>query len=228
MLRAVGDPRRRNGDHPVERLAGDVIGWAWQRIERLGVLRASHRRARAFARFGERSTIGFPPAVLHGVDRIAIGTRTMIGQYVTLSAGMLVPLDERQEPLLIIGDRCVIGKGASIVAHDRIEIGDDTMTGHYVYITDQNHGYEDLEVPIGRQMWKNAPVRVGAGCWIGTGAVILPGTVIGDHVVVAAGSVVRGEVPDNCVVAGTPARIVRRFVAERGWVATDAEGAPLP
>lgn len=226
MLRVVRETRRRNGG--LERLAGDAVGWAWRRIERAGVLRAHHRRAAAFARFGERSTIGFPPAVLHGVERIAVGTRTMIGQYVTLSAGMLVPLDDRQDPLLVIGDRCVIGKGVSIVAHDRIEIGDDTMTGHYVYITDQNHGYEDLEVPIGRQMWKNAPVRIGRGCWVGTGAVILPGTVIGDHVVVAAGSVVRGDVPDYCVVAGTPARIVRRFFPEHGWVATDKDGAPLP
>ena len=226
MLRRVGSFRRRTGAHRRDRLAGDLIGWAWQRIERAGVVRSHHRRAQGFAKFGQRSTIAFPPSVLHGVERIEIGDRTMIGPQVTLSAGMLVPLDDGQDPLLTIGNDCVIGKGASIVAHERIVIGDDTMTGHYVYITDQNHGYEDLDVPIGRQMWKNNPVRIGAGCWLGTGAVILPGTVIGDHVVVAAGSVVRGDIPDRCVVAGTPARIVRRFFSEQGWVATNPDGTP--
>lgn len=227
MLPRVTDRARRTGGNRAGRLAGDVVGWAWQRIERAGVIRPGSRQARRFASFGHHSTIGFPPAVLHGVERIEIGARTMIGPYVTLSAGMLVPLDDGQDPLLSIGDGCVLGKGASIVAHERIVIGDDTMTGHYVYITDQNHGYEDLDVPIGKQMWKNNPVHVGPGCWLGTGAVILPGTTLGAHVVVAAGSVVRGEVPDFCVVAGTPARIVRRFVPELGWVATDTAGNPL-
>lgn len=227
MLPRVNKPARRTGDR-ARRLAGDLIGWAWQRIERAGVIQAGSRQSRRFARFGDHSTIGFPPAVLHGTERIEIGTRTMIGQHVTLSAGMLVPLDDGQDPLLTIGNGCVLGKGASIVAHERIVIGDDTMTGHYVYITDQNHGYEDLDVPIGKQMWKNNPVHIGPGCWIGTGAVILPGTTLGAHVVVAAGSVVRGEVPAFCVIAGTPARMVRRFVPERGWVPTDAAGMPLP
>jgi acetyltransferase-like isoleucine patch superfamily enzyme len=222
----VGDDARRNGAHPVERVAGDVIGWAWRRIERAGAVRTGSRQAQRFARFGDRSTIGFPPSVLHGVERIEVGTRTMIGPNVTLSAGMLVPLDDGQDPMLTIGDRCVIGKGSSIVAHERIEIGDDTMTGHFVYITDQNHGYEDLEVPVGKQMWKNNPVHIGPGCWLGTGAVILPGTTLGTNVVVAAGSVVRGQFPAHCVVAGTPARIVRRFVADHGWVSVDAKRSP--
>jgi acetyltransferase-like isoleucine patch superfamily enzyme len=225
--RRVGDDARRSGANPVQRVAGDVIAWAWRHVERAGAVRTGSRQAQRFARFGPRSTIGFPPSVLHGVERIEIGARTMIGPNVTLSAGMLVPLDDGQDPLLTIGDHCVIGKGSSIVAHERIEIGDDTMTGHYVYITDQNHGYEDLDIPIGRQMWKNNPVSIGPACWIGTGAVILPGTVIGRHVVVAAGSVVRGEIPDYCVVAGTPARIVRRHLPAAGWVATDPQGNPV-
>jgi acetyltransferase-like isoleucine patch superfamily enzyme len=61
-------------------------------------------------------------------------------------------------------------------------------------------------------------VRIGSGSWLGANVVILPGTQIGEHVVVAAGAVVRGEVPDRCVVAGVPARIVRRWVEGQGWV----------
>ena len=100
----------------------------------------------------------------------------------------------------------MLGKGIGIVGHERIEIGDDIWTGHYVYVTDQNHGYEDLDLPIGTQLWKNEPVSIGSGSWLGHGAVVLPGSRIGAHVVVAAGAVVAGiEVPDRSVVAGVPA-----------------------
>ena len=94
-------------------------------------------------------------------------------------------------------------------------IGDDVFTGPYVYITDQNHGYADPDEPIGRQLPRNAAVRIGSGSWLGAGAIVLPGACIGRNVVVAAGSVVRGTVPDRCVVAGVPARIVRRVRAGR-------------
>jgi Hexapeptide repeat of succinyl-transferase len=119
--------------------------------------------------------------------------------------------------VLQIGDRCVIGRGSHIVAHHSLLIGDDVFTGPYVYITDQNHGYDDPHVPIGRQMPLNAAVQIGSGSWLGAGAVVLPGTRIGCNVVVAAGSVVRGTVPDRCVVAGVPARIVREYVPGDGW-----------
>ena len=69
------------------------------------------------------------------------------------------------------------------------------FTGPYVYVTDQNHGYADPDVPIGRQWPVNTEVSIGAGTWLGAGAIILPGSCIGQNVVVAAGSVVRGTVP---------------------------------
>jgi len=71
-----------------------------------------------------------------------------------------------------------------------------------------------------------AAVRIGSGSWLGANAVILPGAQIGEHVVVAAGAVVRGEVPDRCVVAGVPARVVRRWVEGRGWL--DEKDLALP
>ena len=51
------------------------------------------------------------------------------------------------DPVVSIGDRCLIGRGSGIVGHLRIEVGDDVWTGHNVYITDQNHGYADPTVP---------------------------------------------------------------------------------
>jgi acetyltransferase-like isoleucine patch superfamily enzyme len=125
--------------------------------------------------------------------------------------------DLGDKPVLQVGSRCVIGRGSHIVAHFSILISDDVFTGPYVYITDQNHGYADPDVPIGRQWPVNMAVSIGAGSWLGAGAVILPGACIGRNVVVAAGSVVRGIVPDRCVVAGVPARIVREYVSGTGW-----------
>jgi len=63
-----------------------------------------------------------------------------------------------------------------------------------------------------------ASVRIGSGSWLGANVVVLPGTDIGEHVIVAAGAVVRGVIPDRCVVAGVPARVVRRWLPGRGWV----------
>jgi acetyltransferase-like isoleucine patch superfamily enzyme len=68
---------------------------------------------------------------------------------------------------------------------------------------------------------------IGAGTWIGHGVVILPGTRIGRNVVVAAGAVVRGEIEDHAVVAGSPARVVRRLEPGVGWVGTGGDVRPL-
>jgi acetyltransferase-like isoleucine patch superfamily enzyme len=121
----------------------------------------------------------------------------------------------------------VIGRGSHIVAHHSLVIGDDVFTGPYVYITDQNHGYADPDVPIGRQLPINAAVQIGSGSWLGAGAVILPGASIGRNVVIAAGSVVRGTVPDHCVVAGVPAKTVRQYRPPDGWTPTRPSPVPL-
>jgi acetyltransferase-like isoleucine patch superfamily enzyme len=203
----------------VERIAGDAIHAAWTSINRLGAIGPRHRRARAFHSFGTGSMIAFPQSVIFGEGRIALGEGSTIGPFASISAGMPSQADMRGEPIITIGDRCTLGKGIGIVGHERVEIGDDIWTGHYVYVTDQNHGYEDLDLPIGVQMWKNEPVSIGDGSWLGHGAIVLPGSRIGKHVVVAAGAVVAGlHVPDNSVVAGVPARVVRKYVPGEGWV----------
>ncbi|HET9727815.1 MAG TPA: acyltransferase, partial [Acidimicrobiia bacterium] len=172
----------------VGRLTGDAIHAAWNVIARRGAIGPRHRRGRAFARFGAGSLIAFPPTVIFGEGRIEIGVGTTIGPLASLSAGMPSQAGLRGEPIITIGDRTVLGKGIGIVGHERIEIGNDIWTGHYVYISDQNHGYEDLDLPIGVQMWKNEPVSIGDGSWLGHGAIVLPGSRIGRHVVVAAGA----------------------------------------
>ena len=218
------------------RLAGDrlrllrwrAVHWAWDAAQRAGVVTADTPAGRRFAAFGRGSMAAFPPGAVFGERSIAIGADTLIGPFVSLSAGMVPGQDLGPAPVLQIGDRCVIGRGSHIVAHHSLVIGDDVFTGPYVYVTDQNHGYADPEMPIGRQLPRNAAVRIGSGSWLGAGAVVLPGACIGRNVVIAAGSVVRGTVPDQCVAAGVPARVVRRYHPSEGWSSTASPAARAP
>ena len=204
-------------------LSQRAVHWAWQAAQRAGAVTAGSPAGDRFAAFGSGSVLVFPPGAIFGEAWIEIGADTVIGKHVSVSAGTVPGQDLGPVPLLRIGDRCVIGRGTHIVAHESIVIGDDVFAGPYVYITDQNHSYADPDTPIGRQWPANVPVSIGAGSWLGAGAIILPGSVIGRNVVVGAGSVVRGHVPDRCVVAGVPARIIRTYVAGDGWLPMRAD-----
>jgi acetyltransferase-like isoleucine patch superfamily enzyme len=204
-----------------KRTAMELVQLAWDGVVELGAIGPDSRKGRRFGAFGPGSVICFPATTLFNERYIHIGAGTMIGPQVALSAGMVPGQRMVSDPVVRIGDRCLIGRGSGIVGHLGIEIGDDVWTGHHVYVTDQNHGYEDVTLPISRQVMPERRVRIGDGSWIGHGAIVLPGAQIGRHVVVAAGSVVTGEVPDRCVVAGVPARVLRRHVDGHGWVDVD-------
>ena len=203
-------------------VAARLVHAAWHRIQQAGTITADTAAGRRFAAFGPGSLIAFPVGTVYGEQWIEIGDGTMLGEQVSVCAGMMPGHDLGPDSVLRIGDRCVIGRGSHIVAHHSIDIGDDVYTGPYVYITDQNHSYADPDLPIGRQWPVNAPVRIGAGTWLGTGVIVLPGSVIGRNVVVAAGSVVRGEIGDRCVVAGVPGRVIKGFDPETGWTRSAA------
>lgn len=90
-----------------------------------------------------------------------------------------------------------------------IYVGDYTMFGPNVTIAMAGHPiWPDLR----EQAYQyNMPVRIGKNCWIGAGAIILPGVTIGDHVVVGAGSVVTKDLPSDVVAVGNPCRVLRKI-----------------
>lgn len=91
-----------------------------------------------------------------------------------------------------------------------LKIGDDCIFGNYVSIHPENHNYADLDKPIRLQGVSSAgDVVIGNNCWIGAKATILDGTKIGDGCIVAAGAVVKGEFPDNVIIGGVPAKIIK-------------------
>jgi carbonic anhydrase/acetyltransferase-like protein (isoleucine patch superfamily) len=195
----------------VKRASGEGVHRAWDLAVELGAIGPDTRRGRRFGFMGANSVICFPPNTLFNEQFIHIGAGTMFGPQATLSAGMVPGQDMITNPVVSVGDRCLFGKGTGIVGHLRIEVGDDVWTGHHVYITDQNHGYEDLDLPISKQVMPERPVKIGSGSWLGHGTVVLPGAQIGRHVVVGANSVVTGTLPDNCIAAGVPARVIKQL-----------------
>jgi acetyltransferase-like isoleucine patch superfamily enzyme len=215
----------------VKRVLSALIHAGWNWTVRHGATGPDDARAARFGSFGRGTCLTFPPGAVFGERWIHIGADTLVGPEVSISAGMVPGQGMITDPVVRIGDRCMIGRGSHIVGHFQVEVGDDVHTGPYVYITDQNHGYENPDRVVHEQWPSDVPVRIGSGCWIGTGVVILPGTVLGQNVVVGAGAVVRGTFPDHCVIAGVPARVVRRYVPGSGWISgtggwvTAAEGS---
>lgn len=158
------------------------------------------------------------PNTIFNEEYISIGSETLIGPGVSLSAGMVPGQKCLTNPVVKIGDRCLIGKGSGIVGHFDITIGNDVWTGHHVYITDQNHGYEDVDRPISQQSQPERPVVIGDGSWLGYGAVVLPGVTIGKHVVIGANSVVTHDIPDYSVAVGSPAQVIKSYEPGKGWI----------
>ena len=190
-------------------LTSDLVHRVWESVQQHGAIRSRSRRATRFGAFGDGSVICFPPAAVVNERYIRIGARTVIGPDVTLSAGMVPGQVCVTDTVVRIGDRCLIGRGSGIVGHLAIDIGDDVWTGHFVYITDQNHGYDDPLLPISKQSQPERPVIIGDGSWLGHGTVVLPGAQIGRHVVIGANSVVSGVIPDYSIAVGAPARVIR-------------------
>jgi|TARA_B100001758_G_scaffold245417_1_gene258398 acetyltransferase-like isoleucine patch superfamily enzyme len=192
-------------------ILGGVIRTTSEFFTRLAVIGPKDIRSKRFGKFGRGSSISWPTGAGFGEKWIWIGEDVLIAADVTLSAGMGPGQEMITDPVVRIGDRCLIGRGTSIIGHLAIEIGDDVFTGMNVYITDQNHGYENLDEPIGKQLPNEQPVSIGEGVWIGSGAIILPGSKIGNHVVIGANSVVTGEIPSCSVAVGSPAKVVRLY-----------------
>lgn len=121
-------------------------------------------------------------------------------------------MGRQYNPSIIIGDNCWIGIRNSFAAVDRIEIGNQVLFAGYVHITDHSHGYESIDEPISNQpLISKGPVVIEDQCWLGFGSEVLSGVHIGRHSVVAARSVVTKDVPPYSVVAGNPARIIKRY-----------------
>ena len=135
----------------------------WDVMGLYGAIGPDTNKGKRFGKFGSGSIICFPQTTIFNERYIHIGNETMIGSNVALSAGMVPGQVCLTDPVVRIGDRCLIGRGSGIVGHLSIDIGNDVWTGHHVYITDQSHGYEDVSLPISLQSQPESPVVIGDG-----------------------------------------------------------------
>ena len=122
-----------------------------------------------------------------------------------VSQNVIVTFPQR----LAVGSNVFINRGTFVTAHAHITIGDNALIGPYVIINSGDHLFGDRATPIRDQGHTARPIVIHSDVWIGAHAVILKGTVLGEGSVVAAGAVVRDDVPPYTVVAGVPARPIK-------------------
>jgi len=110
---------------------------------------------------------------------------------------------------IIIGDHTRIGLHNTIIGP--VTIGSHVNLAQGITVTGLNHNFDIPDKRIDEQGITTKPVVIGDDVWIGAGVVVLPGVNIGKHCVIAAGAVVTKDVPDKCLVAGIPAKIIKRI-----------------
>lgn len=156
-----------------------------------------------FGKFGNFSYIG-KPVILEGTKQVKIGNRVRIYPGVRIEA--------HGEGKITIQDNVSIGQNFHITSiGSELVIGKDTTISGNVLITNNDHDYKQIGVHILKQEHLTKETKIGDNCFIGYGAVIQAGTILGRQCIVGANSVVRGEFPDHSVIVGAPARVVKRY-----------------
>ncbi|AIT59937.1 thiamine biosynthesis protein ThiF [Corynebacterium doosanense CAU 212 = DSM 45436] len=130
---------------------------------------------------------------------------TLIGAHVDESVTVFPPFYSDFGKNITLGKRIFINSGCKFQDQGGVVIGSDSLIGHNAVFATLNH---DL-APSKRADMHPAPIILGRNVWIGSNVTILPGVTIGENAVVAAASVVTKDVPENSIVVGSPARVVR-------------------
>ena len=131
----------------------------------------------------------------------------LIGQETDETFGLFPPFYTDYGRNITVGRRVFINAGCCFQDQGGIEIGDDVLIGHQVVIATLNHDPD----PAKRGNMTPAPVKIGNKVWIGAHATVLPGVTVGEGAVIAAGAVVTRDVPANTVVAGVPAKPLKKI-----------------
>jgi acetyltransferase-like isoleucine patch superfamily enzyme len=146
-----------------------------------------------------------------GKGKLILGNNVSIGAYsrVVVSTSL-----NHIGEYIHIGNNVGIGEFAYLGGGGGLEIGDDCIIGQYLSCHPENHNYSSIDTFIRHQGVSRQGIRVGKNCWIGSKVTILDGVHVGDNCVIAAGAVVTKSVPDNSVVGGVPARVLKSRISE--------------
>jgi acetyltransferase-like isoleucine patch superfamily enzyme len=154
--------------------------------------------------------------------------RVSIGDNVIIWPGCRIEglENEWHVPAIEFGDGVSVQQNCHITAASTLSIGAGTTILAGVVITDIDHRYDAFGVNVSLQPITVARTEIGPNCFIGAGARILAGTRLGEHCVVGTNAVVRGTYPAGSVLAGIPARVVKRYDAgTKQWV-SQPDGGP--
>jgi acetyltransferase-like isoleucine patch superfamily enzyme len=155
-----------------------------------------------------------------GICFVCPGVHLEIGRNATLRIGRWAWIGDGSkirvhEGEVSIGAKTVMGQECTISAYQHVEIGRECIVADRVMLIDFDHGVVEVERPIRLQGIYKRDVRVGHNVWIGYGACILRGVTVGDNSIVGTSTVVTRDVPENAVVGGIPARVLRMRDAPR-------------
>ncbi len=161
-----------------------------------------------FAEMGSHTVFLWKAYTLIGGMYIHIGDNNIFEWGIQLSARKI----GKEDPMIHIGSNCLIRACAHITAIKSICIGDNLLTGTNVLITDNLHGSTDSQnmalPPRERQLASKGGVVIGNNVWLGNNVCVMPGVTIGDNAVIGANSVVTHDIPEFCVAAGIPAKVL--------------------
>lgn len=157
------------------------------------------------------------------------GQAVSIGQNVNIADGSWIQADNtlnNSELELRIEDGCCIGRFNEIYATKSVVLERKVLTAERVYISDNLHGYDDINTPIIDQPIKQVKtVRIGEGSWLGAGVSVI-GANIGKHCVIGTNAVVTKDIPDYSVAVGIPAKIIKRYnFSTKRWERTEPDGS---
>ena len=134
----------------------------------------------------------------------------LIGQPVDESFGLFPPFYTDCGKNIHIGKNVFLNMGCKFQDQGGIYIDDGALIGHNVVLATLNHAMS----PEDRGTMIPKPIHIGKNVWIGANATVLPGVTIGDSAIVAAGAVVTRDVPENAIVGGVPAKVMRTISEE--------------
>lgn len=160
-------------------------------------------------RFGKNVTIE-SYTILDGYasEKIILGDNVKIGMFSKLlSTSHLATYGKG----LKMGSNSAIGDYTHFGAPGGIEIGNDVIMGSYISFHSENHNFSDTTKLIREQGVSHQGIKLGNNIWVGAKATFLDGCEVGDNSVVAAGAVVRGVFPPNCIIGGVPAKILKNI-----------------
>jgi acetyltransferase-like isoleucine patch superfamily enzyme len=224
MVPLLADPTRRPAEEIADgvRRAPDPLHGGPLTLVRF--MRANHmlgfRYARLIARYLLLKLRYRARLQTDGICFICPGVALEIGRHATLRIGRWAWIGHASkirvhEGEVSIGAKTVMGQECTISSYQRVSIGRECILADRVMLIDFDHGMIEVDRPIRVQGIYKRDVHVGHNVWIGYGACVLRGATIGDNSVVGTNSVVTREVPQNAVVAGAPARVIRMRDAPR-------------